>query len=98
MKIWILQFYYGTTSTRLFDGKDFWYAKTKDVSLTKYQYMFIIKKLVLDLPALDIYEGAGEQEKKGNAIWGNFGLLNHIVFKIGATCCGHWPRIHPDQD
>ena len=55
MKIWILQFYYGTTSTRLFDGKDFWYAKTKDVSLTKHQYMFIIKKLVSDLPALDIY-------------------------------------------
>ena len=57
MKIWILQFYYSTTSTRLFDGKEGWYAKTKDVSLTKDRYVFIINKLVLDLTALDIYEG-----------------------------------------
>ena len=57
MKIWILQFYYGTTSTRLFNEKEGWYANTKDVSLTKYRYVFIINKLVLDLTALDIYEG-----------------------------------------
>ena len=82
MKIWILQFYYGTTSTRLFDGKDFWYAKTKDVSLTKEQYTFIRKKLGLDYPGLDIYEGTEEQEKNGNAIWVNFDRFNTIVSKL----------------
>ena len=61
MKIWILQFYYGTTSTCLFDKKEVWYANTKDISLTKDQYSFIIKKLGLYLPALDIYEGTEEQ-------------------------------------
>ena len=57
MKIWILQFYYGTTSTRLFDVKEGWYANTKDVSITKDQHVFIVKKLGSDLPDLDIYEG-----------------------------------------
>ena len=82
MKIWILQFYYSTTSTRLFDGKEGWYAKTKDVSLTKEQYTFIRKKLRLDYPGLDIYEGTEEQEKNGDAIWGNFDRFNTIVSKL----------------
>ena len=82
IKIWILQFYYGTTSTHLFYGKEVWYANTKDVSLTKYWYAFIIKNLVSDLPALDIYEGTEEQENKGNAIWGNFYQFNPIVSKL----------------
>ena len=55
MKIWILQFYYGTTSTRLFNEKEGWYANTKDVSLTKDRYAFIINKLGSYFPALDIY-------------------------------------------
>ena len=82
MKIWILWFYYGTTSVRLFDGKEGWYANTKDVSLTKDQYTFIIKKFGLDFPVLDIYEEMGEQEKKGNTIWENFDQFNPIVSKL----------------
>ena len=82
MKVWILQFFYGTTATHLFQEKEDWFSKTAAIKITRERYAFIVHKLGAGLPELDIYEGSVEEEESGIQIWGNFEQFNPILTKL----------------
>lgn len=82
MKVWILQFFYGTTTARLFEEREGWFSKAAAIKITRERYTFIIDKLGAGLPELDIYEGSVEEEESGIQIWGNFEQFNPITTKL----------------
>ena len=82
MKVWILQFFYGTTAARLFEEREGWFSKAAAIKITRERYTFIIDKLGAGLPELDIYEGSVEEEESGIQIWGNFEQFNPITTKL----------------
>jgi hypothetical protein len=88
MKMWILQFYYGTTSKRLFDKKDEWYRKARTLKISYERYNMLLKKLGSDFPSLDVFEGTEEEENTGTSIWGNFDQFNPIVTKLEEHIAG----------
>ena len=80
-KIWILQFIYRTTCTRIFSELE-WYGMGQHVDLTLDRYKSLMRKLGMGEPEIDMSPFDDNDLEKVQTTWSNFNQHNYMILEM----------------
>jgi hypothetical protein len=82
--VWMLQCFYGATTTALFRGPSDWYAPVRYLDKSHDRYSFLFRKLGADAPEITVNAvlNDNEQDETAEIVWGSFNQHNDIVSKL----------------